>query len=47
LRIKGSTIEEEEDLGEINMADPETVRMFRGGPTRRRVLGPWIFLHLR
>jgi hypothetical protein len=28
LRIKGSTIEEEEDLGEINMADPETVRMF-------------------
>jgi hypothetical protein len=28
LRITGTTIEEIEDLGEINMADPETVRMF-------------------
>lgn len=28
LRITGSTLEEEEDLGEIDMADPETVRMF-------------------
>jgi len=28
LRITGTTIEELEDLGEIDMADPETVRMF-------------------
>ena len=28
LRITGSTIEELDDLGEINMADPETVRKF-------------------
>jgi hypothetical protein len=28
LRITGNTIEELEDLGEINMADPATVRMF-------------------
>jgi hypothetical protein len=28
LRITGSTIEELDDLGEIDMADPETVRMF-------------------
>jgi len=28
LRITGSTIEELEDLGEINMTDPATVRMF-------------------
>jgi len=28
LRITGNSIEELDDLGEINMADPETVRMF-------------------
>jgi hypothetical protein len=28
LRITGNTIEEEEDLGEIDTADPETVRLF-------------------